>query len=206
MVQVTLTGLGVLLILASWQFMVLPSLTDECRDVLRSLKARTESFFEGRTDRDASAVKRTLLGLLDSEIENVHKISLIKVAIVDALQKQDPKASKEMSRAMEAKFESNNAQIAEFVSNVRKESAQAIAWYIARRHLSLWIAAILFVPLVIVHVSMKRLSDVLNEAMRQVLRHGAKVMGARPGKVQQKIEESFIRLDVEQREKTHRFA
>jgi hypothetical protein len=199
MEQLTIAGVGILLILASWQFMVVTSLTDACVDRLKVLRNQTDIFFakHGTANANTAHVKRALDGLLDAEIRNLRNFSIMKIVIYKAWAERHREETKTLHAQTQAKFATNDPEVSRFVAEIRSESARAIAWYVCRRHLSLWIAVLFAVPVVIVHHGFKRGSSLLNQAIKEVIEQGAKRFKNRVG-VQQSIEDSFLQMDASQ--------
>jgi hypothetical protein len=191
MVQVFLTGLGVLLILASWRWMVVVSLRDSCRDSLRTMRLETVEFFDAHGTAGSHSARRALLDLLDGEIRDLHKLSLLKVALYKHWADNNPRAAGALQAQIMEKFSTNDREVQMFVQEMRTCSAKCIAWYLARRHLTIWLLALAAIPMVVLHQGGKKLSSVFSEAFTEVFNRGARHFKTRGG-VQQTIEESFL--------------
>jgi hypothetical protein len=190
MEQITLTGLGILLILASWRFMVVASLRDTCLDKLRELRNTADEFFEAHGTASASTahVRRSLLSLLDAEIGNLKDFSMVHVVLYKIWADHHPSESRALGDQLQARFVTNDPEVARFVAEIRREATRAIASFVTRRHLIIWIAVFITIPVVVCHHG-------LNQAVKEVIEHGARWFKMRGG-VQQSIEDSFFKMET----------
>ncbi|WP_155632835.1 hypothetical protein [Burkholderia cepacia] len=195
--ELFLTGVGALAILASWRFMFVVSLRDKARDRLGSIRHGIDTFFDkhGVASAEAARVRRSLTSLLDAEIRQLEQISLVDVVSFKVWADENPEAEKALSQEIEAKFATNDERVAAFAKSIRKASAAAIADYISKKYLTIWILAIISLPAVVLHQGWKKGSIMLNQAIREVMARGASTFkSSGNGGVQQSIEETFFRL------------
>ncbi|WP_186136156.1 hypothetical protein [Burkholderia gladioli] len=192
--QLFFTGVGLLAIMLSWRYMVVVSLRDRARDKLKVLRNRVEMYFDrhGTQASDVANVRRSLLGLLDAEINQMHDFSIVGVIAHRAWSEEHPEAYEAMREQINAKFATNDDKIAAFATKIRRESALVLMDYVSRKYLTVWILATIALPFVALHQGSKRLSVMLNQAFREVMTSGARILRTN-GNVQQTIEESFLR-------------
>ncbi|AWI79454.1 hypothetical protein CEW87_08780 [Parazoarcus communis] len=135
MSQVTLLGIGLLLLLATWKFMLRPSMLDATRDRLFDLRESVRTHFiesgRGLTDPAYRAVR----DLLNSHLRYTEEITFFGVMYQMTWFKFNEESAKHMRKVLDSHMAAHDPRLDDFIKEVRVKSAVVVLDYAVKSSL-----------------------------------------------------------------------
>lgn len=146
MAELFLAGLGILLILLSWHFSVVPALRGRATDELEEILDQVRSFQAASVSRRRDSALRAVEKLVASHIGSIGHLSIFGHAVVDAWMKNERAASERFRRDFEEKFQSDDEEVRIFVADVRSRSVEVVMDLMAKELFLAWVLALIVFP------------------------------------------------------------
>lgn len=138
MFEMTLLGLGLLLIMVTWKFMLKPSLLDSTRDQLFDLRESVREHYikTGKGLSDPSYV--ALRNLLNAHLRFTEQITFLRVIFAITWRNEHAEAFAAMHRDFDKTLEAQSAETQKYVQGVRLNASVAMLDYAAKSSLLGW--------------------------------------------------------------------
>ncbi len=136
MIQVTMLGVGLLLVMATWKFMLRPSMLDATRDRLFDLReSMREHFIQTGHGLNAPAY-RALRGLLNSHLRYTEEITFFGVLHQMIWLKGHQDAYRHLRADVDRQFAVSDPGLAAYIREVRAKSAGIVLDYAVKSSLA----------------------------------------------------------------------
>jgi len=138
MLEMILLGLGLLLTMITWKFMLKPSLLDATRDQLFDLRESVREHYintgKGLTDPSYIALR----GLLNAHLRFTEQVTFLRVIFAMTWRNEHAEAFAAMHRSFDKTLEAQNAETQRYVQGVRLQASVAMLDYAAKSSLLGW--------------------------------------------------------------------
>lgn len=124
--QLAFFGVNLLLVMLVWQLMLRKSILDHSRDKLFDLRDEVRDVFIAKNWDLNSTVYRNLRDLLNGHLRFTEEFSIWRVIYMESAVKEGSDLDLELQKAVSKRFKAANAEQAEFVNKIRRQSVVAV--------------------------------------------------------------------------------
>lgn len=157
MIELLLSGVGILAIMATWKFVWLPTVLDTTRDALFDLRDRKlRRYFLAKGVGLDHPVYAKLRHLLNGHLRYTKSLSLSQFVYIQMQIDKDKEAAAARFAEFDRKFKVDDPELQKFVDRIRLESSVAMLSYmVSSSPISLAFAQLYRLTLVIRHMTLK---------------------------------------------------
>lgn len=148
MIEISLFGLGLLLLMAAWKFMLRPAMLDAARDSLFDLRDAVRERFAARQDGLSDPAYRALRDLLNGHLRHTEAVTFLRVVFSFIWQSEHKEAISAIHRHLDSLIEGQDQEMMAFMKDVRVKASLVVIDYAIKSSLFGLVCAVLGVSII----------------------------------------------------------
>jgi hypothetical protein len=144
MMEMIFFGIGIILLIASWHFMWLPTMLDATRDKLFDLRDdQLRSHFVQRGIPLDNKLYCELRDLINGHLRNTESLSFFSFVYMVGWAGKRPEIHQMLLKRIDKRFRSDDKELAELASNIRKQAVTIMIEYMVLTSISAFLLTII---------------------------------------------------------------